>query len=178
MFCDLVGSTALSARMDPEDLREVIFLLSEARRRDCAALCGFVAKYMGDGVLVYFGYPQAHEDDAERAVRAGLELIQAVGTQRRKAGSDGSMQAAACGGLCRQRSAKISMTSCANRGPMTIILSQHQSPNDEGLVRKNFENNPMQGSVAAIAVASRGQSSAIVYLVVYPAQQHGRGISG
>ena len=78
MFSDLVGSTALSARMDLEDLREVIsdyqHCVSETVRR----FGGFVAKYMGDGVLVYFGYPQAHEDDAERAVRAGLALIEAV----------------------------------------------------------------------------------------------------
>ena len=78
MFSDLVGSTALSARMDPEDLREVISAYQKVCHRDCPALRGFVAKYMGDGVLVYFGYPQAHEDDAEQAVRAGLELIEAV----------------------------------------------------------------------------------------------------
>jgi class 3 adenylate cyclase len=79
MFSDLVGSTALSARMDPEDLREVISAYQKAVAEAVQRFGGFVAKYMGDGVLVYFGYPQAHEDDAERAVRAGLELIQAVG---------------------------------------------------------------------------------------------------
>jgi class 3 adenylate cyclase/predicted ATPase len=79
MFCDLVGSTALSARLDPEDLREVIGRY-HARVADTVSRCdGFVAKYMGDGVLVYFGYPQAHEDDAEQAVRAGLALVNAVG---------------------------------------------------------------------------------------------------
>src|SRR6516225_2819961 len=78
MFSDLVGSTALSARMDPEDLREVIAAYQKAVAETVQRFGGFVAKYMGDGVLVYFGYPQAHEDDAERAVRAGLELIQAV----------------------------------------------------------------------------------------------------
>jgi class 3 adenylate cyclase len=78
MFCDLVGSTALSARMDPEDLREVISAYQKSVAETVQRFGGFVAKYMGDGVLVYFGYPQAHEDDAERAVRAGLELIQAV----------------------------------------------------------------------------------------------------
>ena len=76
MFCDLVGSTALSARLDPEDMREVI----AAYHRCCAELItkagGFVAKYMGDGVLAYFGYPQAHEHDAERAVQAGLALVE------------------------------------------------------------------------------------------------------
>jgi class 3 adenylate cyclase len=79
MFSDLVGSTALSARMDPEDLREVISAYQKCVAETVQRFGGFVAKYMGDGVLVYFGYPQAHEDDAERAVRAGLELIKAVG---------------------------------------------------------------------------------------------------
>src|SRR3974390_157398 len=78
MFSDLVGSTALSARMDPEDLREVISAYQKCVAETVQRFGGFVAKYMGDGVLVYFGYPKAHEDDAERAVRAGLELIAAV----------------------------------------------------------------------------------------------------
>ena len=78
MFSDLVGSTALSTRMDPEDLREVISTYQKCVAETVRRFGGFVAKYMGDGVLVYFGYPQAHEDDAERAVRAGLELIGAV----------------------------------------------------------------------------------------------------
>ena len=78
MFSDLVGSTALSARMDPEDLREVISAYQKCVAETVGRFGGYVAKYMGDGVLVYFGYPQAHEDDAERAVRAGLELIAAV----------------------------------------------------------------------------------------------------
>ena len=78
MFSDLVGSTALSARMDPEDLREVISAYQKCVAETVQRFGGFVAKYMGDGVLVYFGYPQAHEDDAERAVRAGLELVAAV----------------------------------------------------------------------------------------------------
>ena len=78
MFSDLVGSTALSARMDPEDLREVISAYQKCVAETVRRFGGFVAKYMGDGVLIYFGYPQAHEDDAERAVRAGLELVAAV----------------------------------------------------------------------------------------------------
>ena len=78
MFSDLVGSTALSARMDPEDLREVISAYQKCVAENVGRFGGFVAKYMGDGVLIYFGYPQAHEDDAERAVRAGLELVAAV----------------------------------------------------------------------------------------------------
>jgi class 3 adenylate cyclase len=78
MFSDLVGYTALSARMDPEDLREIILAYQKCVAVTVGRFGGFVAKYMGDGVLVYFGYPQAHEDDAERSVRAGLELIGAV----------------------------------------------------------------------------------------------------
>ena len=78
MFSDLVGSTSLSARMDPEDLREVISAYQKCVAETVGRFGGFVAKYMGDGVLIYFGYPQAHEDDAERAVRAGLELVAAV----------------------------------------------------------------------------------------------------
>jgi class 3 adenylate cyclase/predicted ATPase len=78
MFSDLVGSTALSARMDPEDLREVISTYQKSVAETVRRFGGFVAKYMGDGVLIYFGYPQAHEDDAERAVRAGLDLVAAV----------------------------------------------------------------------------------------------------
>jgi len=78
MFSDLVGSTALSARMDPEDMREVISAYQKCVAETVRRFDGFVARYFGDGVLVYFGYPQAHEDDPERAVRAGLELISGV----------------------------------------------------------------------------------------------------
>ena len=78
MFCDLVGSTALSARLDPEDLREVYAAYHGAVANAVRSFDGFVAEYMGDGVLVYFGYPRAHEDDAERAIRAGLVVVDAV----------------------------------------------------------------------------------------------------
>jgi class 3 adenylate cyclase/predicted ATPase len=78
MFSDLVGSTAMSARMDAEDLREVISAYQKCVTETVERFGGFVAKYMGDGVLIYFGYPQAHEDDAERAVRAGVELVAGV----------------------------------------------------------------------------------------------------
>jgi class 3 adenylate cyclase/predicted ATPase/ABC-type transport system involved in cytochrome c biogenesis ATPase subunit len=78
MFCDLVGSTALSVRFDPEELREEIRAYQNAVSHVVARYDGFVAKFMGDGVLAYFGYPRAHEDDAERAVRAGLEIAAAV----------------------------------------------------------------------------------------------------
>src|SRR5215469_1117793 len=79
LFCDLVGSTALAARLDPEDLREIIGVYHRCVADTVARFDGFVAKYMGDGVLFYFGYPKAHEDDPERAVRAGLALVDASG---------------------------------------------------------------------------------------------------
>ncbi|MBR1166123.1 adenylate/guanylate cyclase domain-containing protein [Bradyrhizobium liaoningense] len=86
MFCDLVGSTALSARLDPEDMWEVI----RAYRAACASVVGAydgrIARFVGDGILVYFGYPRAHEDDAERAVRAGLDMIAAI--RQLKTGTD------------------------------------------------------------------------------------------
>ena len=78
MFVDLVGSTELSTRMDPEDLRDIISSYQACVADTVRRFDGFVAKYMGDGALIYFGYPEAHEDDPERAVRAGLELIAAV----------------------------------------------------------------------------------------------------
>src|SRR5579862_8705121 len=78
MFCDLVGSTALSTQLDPEDLRDVIAAYHKCAAEVVSRFGGYVAKYMGDGVLVYFGYPEAHEADAENAVRAGLALVEAV----------------------------------------------------------------------------------------------------
>ena len=78
VFCDLVGSTALAARLDPEDMRSIIAAYHQCCAAQIARHGGFVAKYMGDGVLAYFGYPQAHEHDAERAVRAGLAIVEAV----------------------------------------------------------------------------------------------------
>ncbi len=94
MFCDLVGSTALSTQLDPEDLREVIAAYHGCVAETVTRFGGYVAKYMGDGVLVYFGYPEAHEDDAENAVRAALALIPAMAelfpspTPPRRAGED------------------------------------------------------------------------------------------
>jgi class 3 adenylate cyclase/predicted ATPase len=91
MLCDLVGSTALSARLDPEDVREIIGAYHRCCAEQVTKAGGFVAKYMGDGVLAYFGYPQAHEDDAERAVRGALSLIAAVPMLR--TGRDAALQA-------------------------------------------------------------------------------------
>jgi hypothetical protein len=78
LFSDLVGSTALSTRLDPEDLRDVIAIYQGCVEETVRRFDGFIAKFLGDGVLVYFGYPEAHEDDPEQAVRAGLELVAAV----------------------------------------------------------------------------------------------------
>ena len=87
MFCDLVGSTAISTRLDPEDMREVIAAYQKCVSETVRRFGGFVAKYMGDGVLAYFGYPQAHEHDAERAVRAGLAIVEAAPTLQTAAGA-------------------------------------------------------------------------------------------
>jgi class 3 adenylate cyclase len=78
MFCDLVGSTALSTRLDPEDMSRLIRAFQSAVSAATARFDGWVAKFMGDGALIYFGYPSAHEDDAERAARAGLAILEAV----------------------------------------------------------------------------------------------------
>ena len=78
MFCDLVDSTVLSGKLDPEDLREVIRRYQDACNKIIRRFGGHIAQYLGDGLLVYFGYPQAHEDDAQRAVRTGLAIVEAV----------------------------------------------------------------------------------------------------
>ena len=75
IFCDLVGSTVFAADLDPEDLAEVIRRFQSTCATTLEHMGGHIARYMGDGILAYFGYPQAHEDDAERAVRAGLDLV-------------------------------------------------------------------------------------------------------
>ena len=92
VFADLVGSTALGARLDPEDLRSVIATYYDAVNGVVTAHQGFVGRYMGDGVLVYFGYPQAEEDDAERAVRAGLRIVDVVSQLETMAGPAGTLR--------------------------------------------------------------------------------------
>src|SRR5260370_2348846 len=88
MFCDLVGSSALSARLDPEDLRVVIGAYHACIAEVIARNEGVIARYMGDGVLAYFGFPQAHEDDAEQATRAGLALVDAVANLKTDIGTE------------------------------------------------------------------------------------------
>ena len=79
LFCDLVDSTALASQLDPEELREVVRAYQETCAKVIARFEGHIAQYLGDGLLVYFGYPLAHEDDAQRAVRAGLGMVEAMG---------------------------------------------------------------------------------------------------
>ena len=79
LFCDLVESTVLASQLDPEELREVVQAYQETCAKVIARFDGHIAQYLGDGLLVYFGYPLAHEDDAQRAVRAGLGMLEALG---------------------------------------------------------------------------------------------------
>jgi len=91
LFCDLVGATALSTQLDPEDFAVIINAYRELCARVVARFDGFIAQYLGDGIMVYFGYPQAHEDDAERAVRAGLDIVRAISSMQ--PGSSAALQA-------------------------------------------------------------------------------------
>jgi class 3 adenylate cyclase len=91
LFCDLVGSTELAARLDPEDMREVMSAYHRCTAAAVERLEGHVARYLGDGVLAYFGWPRAHEDDAERAVRAGLQLVDTIA--RLEPGADVRLEA-------------------------------------------------------------------------------------
>ena len=99
MICDLVGSTALSARLDPEDMGAVIDAFQAACARIIVAFDGFLAEFRGDGILAYFGYPRAHEDDAERTVRAGLDIIAAVARLETRAGEPLSVRIGIATGL-------------------------------------------------------------------------------
>ena len=93
MFCDMVGSTAIGVRLDPEDLHDVVAAYHRCVTEHVARYGGFIARYMGDGVLAYFGYPVANEDDAERAVRAGLAVAEAVASLNTVAGPPSTLRA-------------------------------------------------------------------------------------
>src|SRR5262249_47782736 len=88
LFCDMVDSTRLASQLDPEELREVVRAYQDTCAKVIARFEGHIAQYLGDGLLVYFGYPLAHEDDAQRAVRAGLGMIEAVGQLNTRLGSE------------------------------------------------------------------------------------------
>src|SRR5215475_8871496 len=93
LFCDLVDSTVLAGQLDPEELREVVQAYQEACAKVIARFDGHIAQYLGDGLLIYFGYPLAHEDDAQRAVRAGLGIIEALGQLNTRLAQEGLRQA-------------------------------------------------------------------------------------
>jgi class 3 adenylate cyclase len=99
MFCDLVGSTALAARLDPEEMHEIIRAFQNAVTGEIARFEGHIAKFMGDGVLAYFGWPNAHEDEAERAVRAGLAIAEVVASMLSSAGMPLSVRVGVATGL-------------------------------------------------------------------------------
>ena len=88
LFCDLVDSTRLASQLDPEELRAVVRAYQETCAKVIARYDGHIAQYLGDGLLVYFGYPQAHEDDAPRAVRAGLGMVEALGQLNARLGQE------------------------------------------------------------------------------------------
>src|SRR5262249_40983950 len=94
LFCDLVDSTVLANQLDPEDLREVVRAYQETCAKVIARYEGHIAQYLGDGLLVYFGYPLAHEDDAQRAVRAGLGMVEAMRGLNTRLEQDGGVQLA------------------------------------------------------------------------------------
>jgi class 3 adenylate cyclase len=94
MFCDLVDSTKLSSQLDPEELREVVRAYQETCAKVIARFEGHIAQYLGDGLLVYFGYPLAHEDDAQRAVRTGLGIVEALGQLNTRLGQERGVQLA------------------------------------------------------------------------------------
>ena len=124
MFCDLVGSTAFWARLDPEDMRRVIRAYQDDSSGVLARCDGFVAKFMGDdGILAYFGFPGAHEDDPGRAVRAGLasfcRISLKTGNRRRSAGLPGGGRSPAkpvCEGLCCSVTGNLLQNEAKNRG--------------------------------------------------------------
>src|SRR5262249_61440766 len=89
LFCDLVASATLARQLDPEDLRAVVRAYQEVCAKVIARYEGHIAQYLGDGLLVYFGYPLAHEDDAQRAVRAGLGIVEALGQLNTRLGQEG-----------------------------------------------------------------------------------------
>src|SRR5215470_153219 len=99
LICDLVGSTALSARLDPEDMNAVMDAYHAACARIMLSYDGFIGDFRGDGILAYFGYPRAHEDDAERAVRAGLDIIAAIGQLETRAREQAEVRIAIATGL-------------------------------------------------------------------------------
>jgi class 3 adenylate cyclase len=94
LFCDLVDSTVLARQLDPEDLREVVRAYQDTCAKVSARFAGHIAQYLGDGLLIYFGYPQAHEDDAQRAVRAGLGIVEALGQLNTRLAQERSVQLA------------------------------------------------------------------------------------
>ncbi|MEN8181687.1 MAG: AAA family ATPase [Myxococcota bacterium] len=170
MFCDLVGSTELSGRLDPEDWRDVLRAYQEAAGLGIARYEGHVAQYLGDGVLVYFGYPQAHEEDAERAVRAGLEILTALAglNERLEAGRGirlavrigihtGPVVVAAMGSGSRSETLALGdTTNVAARladaaEPDTIVISDATRRIVPGMfVTKDLGTPPLRGVVAAV----------------------------
>jgi class 3 adenylate cyclase len=126
LFCDLVGSTELAGRLDPEELRALVGRFQRACEAEIRGFDGFVARYMGDGLLAYFGYPRAHEDDAERAIRAGLGIVGAVATLLPAGGGDGASKLAVRVGIATGR---VVAGDLVGQGPAEERTVVGQTPN-------------------------------------------------
>jgi hypothetical protein len=107
LFCDLVDSTVLASQLDPEEWREVVQAYQETCTKVIARFEGHIAQYLGDGLLVYFGYPLAHEDDPQRAVRAGLGTVEAMGQLNTRLVRERSVELAACLGSANRASLQV-----------------------------------------------------------------------
>ena len=144
MFCDLVGSTKLSQQLDPEDLRDVNRAYQDACKAAIERYEGYVARYMGDGVLVYFGYPQAHEDDAERAIHAGLSVIDAMDELNETFGDKLGIELGVRVGIATGP-VVVGLLGSRNKGKYTVVgdavvTAQRLESTDK--VPHDFENQP------------------------------------
>ena len=175
MFSDLVRSTALAARMDPEDLREIVSAYQKCVAETVGRFGGFVAKYLGDGVLIYFGYPHAHEDDAERAVRAGLELIGAVGALKAVSSLQTRRILRPVSPLNTVgRSMKSPRLKLVKSTEMRPVAARGRQPNEAYRVREHLTEDEMARLLVALKRNRHGRRDWLLGLLIY---RHGLRVS-
>ena len=156
MFCDLVGSTPLSLRLDPEDFSEVIRSFQDACAGVITRGSGYVAQYLGDGVLAYFGYPRAREDDAQGAARAALEILSKIGQLRTPGGETLNVRVGIATGLVVVGDVAVGGTRSANsRSSATRSISRPGCRASQGLARSSFPKR-REISVARCSITSGG----------------------